>query len=114
MGILVRGQVQSTSTVTCDVRSTGSSATNCDYEQWDSAYASRSQATKNAAWDSKPGETCGVMDPTLRPGTSMSRSNLHLVQAQLMQEIKKHVFTKQTDEKKKTSTKSWSDMTEKE
>ena len=111
----VRGQIQTHSDIPCDVRIQGaSSESNCHYGQWDSEYTSRSQDQKDRAWDSKPGETCGVMDPTLRPGTSMSRSSLHVFQTQLMEQLEKQVFSRKPLEKKNISKRKWADLTEKE
>ena len=88
--LALKAQNQGTSDIPCDPRQV-SSASNCDYGQYDSLYTSRSQAQKDAAWDMIPGQTCGVMDPTLRPGTSMSRSNMQVYQASLMQKIQEQL-----------------------
>jgi len=97
-------QIQGSSGTPCDPKSS-SSPTNCDYAQYDTAYSSRSQIQKDAAWDMIPGQTCGVLDPTERPGTQTTRSsyNMQRLEAQLSAEIKDKLFgSKNKNKPKKT------------
>merc|ERR1711997_513884 len=104
MGILdffVRGNIPNinefSSSIICDPQS-DNSPTNCNYGQYNADYAARTQTQKDLAFDSDPGVTCGVIDPTLRQGTSMSRDNYDIkkLQDQLSNEIKDKLFGSKT------------------
>lgn len=90
---VILAQIQGSSEIPCDPKSS-SSPTNCDYAQYDTAYSSRSQIQKDAAWDMIPGQTCGVLDPTERPGTQTTRSNYNMqrLEGQLSAEIEDKLF----------------------
>ena len=69
--ILSQEARQGRSTISCNPDLI-SSATNCNYGQYDSVYAARTPAEIAAAWTATPGVTCGVLDPMNRPGQQLN------------------------------------------